>query len=430
MEKIIMKIFFEYWLDNSTLPTHAKNLFAEAVLCYKNDANRAALLLSYIGFIEIIRKRLFESPKPSDISDNEWNAKLHLLLDDNIAEQTVFDLLLRSDNKYFKLNDSIRNQIRYWRDRRNDCAHLKRNSISTSHVESFWTFLMDNINKVVVSGSEQNLLIKISHHFDETYTPLDADITPLVHEIPQSIETPNFYSFLTSALQIIHKAQDDTLFYYIFDDAKFVYTIIKDLNDEYGEIAKSVILSDATLQENLFHSYPEYLTYFKDNTEFIRSAWKTNLAKSSTQKCAATLLRNSLIPQNEIKEFIRDCAYQNENSIPKDEDFIYLSSYGYREVIDEFFDKGTKESHAFNWWVAKNQKFIKFYIKQNLIEKNDSFIDMLLSNYNSSKQNSENANIIYTSLSTLMNDIPDFMEYVQTRANHLSFDIDNIVFFF
>lgn len=214
------------------------------------------------------------------------------------------------------------------------------------------------------------MLLKIFHHFDETYTPLDADITPLVHGIPQTIETSNFHSFLTSALEIIHKAQNVTLFYYIFDDAKFVYMIMKELNDEYGEIAKNVILSDITLQENLFHSYPEYLTYFKDNNEYIRSAWKTNMSKSSTQKCAATLLRNSLILQNEIIKFIRDCAYQNKNSIPIDEDFTYLASYGYREVIDEFFDKGTKESNSFNWWITKNQKFIKFYIKQILTEEN------------------------------------------------------------
>ena len=55
---------------------------------------------------------------------------------------------------------------------------------------------------------------------------------------------------------------------------------------------------------------------------------------------------------------------------------------------------------------------------------------MLLNNYNSSKQNAENANIIYTALSSLIADIPDFMEYVQSRASYLSFDIDNIVFFF
>ena len=115
---------------------------------------------------------------------------------------------------------------------------------------------------------------------------------------------------------------------------------------------------------------------------------------------------------------------------PRGEGFTYLSSYGYREVIYEFFDKGTKESHAFNWWITKNQKFIKFYIKQNLIEKNDLFIDMLLNNNTSSKQNPKNANIIYAALSSLIADIPNFMEYVQSRANHLSFDIDNIIFFF
>ena len=64
------------------------------------------------------------------------------------------------------------------------------------------------------------------------------------------------------------------------------------------------------------------------------------------------------------------------------------------------------------------------------MKKNDLFIDMLLNNYNSSKQNAENANIIYTALSSLIADIPDFMEYVESRASYLSFDIDNIVFFF
>lgn len=425
-----MKIYFENWLDNSTLSANAKSLFSEAVICYKNNANRAALLLSYIGFIEVIRKRLLESSKPSEISDNEWNSKLRLLSDDNISEQNVFELLLRTDNKYFKLTDSTRNQIKYWRDRRNDCAHLKRNSIVNSHVEAFWTFLMDSINKIVVSGSEENLLIKISHHFDETFTPLDTDLTPLVHEIPLSIELPNFRSFLISALEIIHKAQDDTLFYYLFDDAKFIYTIMKDLSDDYGEITKNVILSDNVLQENLFHSCPDYLTFFKDNSEYIRSTWKTNLAKSPTQKCATILLRNSLIPHNEIKEFVHDCVFLNENSIPKDEDFIYLTAYGYRNLVDEIFDKGTKENYSFNWWIAKNQKFIKFYIKQNLIEKNEAFIDMLLNNFNSNKQNPENANIIYSALSSLITDVADFMKFVQDRAIQQSFDIDNILFLF
>lgn len=66
-----LKILFEKWVDDSSLSVHAKNLLNEAVICYKNNANRAALLLSYIGLIEIIRRRLLESSKPSEISEGE-----------------------------------------------------------------------------------------------------------------------------------------------------------------------------------------------------------------------------------------------------------------------------------------------------------------------------------------------------------------------
>ena len=44
-------------------------------------------------------------------------------------------------------------------------------------------------------------------------------------------------------------------------------------------------------------------------------------------------------------------------------------------------------------------------------------------NYNSSKQNAENANVIYTALSSLIANIPDFMEYVQSIAGYLSFEV-------
>lgn len=425
-----MKISFEHWLDNSNLSTHAKNLLHESVVCYKSNANRAALLLSYIGFIEIIRKRLLNSNKPSTITDGEWAMKMQYISDDDIAEQNIFDLLMRSDNKYFKLTDSIRNQIRYWKDRRNDCAHLKTNSISSSHVESFWTFLMDNINKIVVAESHDNLLAKITRHFDETYTPLDSDITPLVHEIPLSVELQDFHSFLLSALEIINRVQEETLFYYLSDDAKFVYIILRDLDERYGEIAKQIILSNDTLQENLFYYYPEYLTYFKDNKEHVRAAWKQNLEKSSTQKCATILLRNSLIPQSELHEFIRDAVLQNKDSIPKDDDLIFLSTYGYRKTVDEILDDATKKGTSYSWWVTANKKFIKFYIKYNLIEKNTTFFDMLFTNYTENTSDTENKNIIYSALSNVISESPDFMHFIQERATELSFDLDDILFLF
>lgn len=420
-----MKNNFEIWLDSANIPSFIQILFRESVLCYKASAYRGALLLAYIGFMGTIRKRLQESKRPSTVSEGEWNSKIQLLSDDDVAEQTVFELLNRSDNKYFKLTDSIRNQIRYWKDRRNDCAHLKSGTITSSHVEMLWSFVMDNINKIVVPESRDNLIVKIHRHFDETYTPVDSDITAIVLEIPKSVEITQFREFLLDALKIAKEAEEENFFDYMFADAYFLYTILVNLDAQYGEIAKSIIKNNPEVQESLFYSYPKYLTYFSEDPSFIRAAWKTYLDKVNTSKNAATLLRCKLIPTSEIKEFISDAVRRNRDSIPKDADFYYLNEYGYSKLIDEFIINGI-EKNAYEWWVQGNQKFIKFYLKQKLNYRDDSFVDALIQK--SSCVPNSNSKIIYLALSTTLNDFPEFMEYFKERAEKLSLDIDNIFF--
>lgn len=165
--RLIMKTNFEIWLEDNIYYSNVLSLLNEAVICYKVSANKAALLLSYMAFTDIIRRRLLEAKKPDKIIEGEWIQKRKLLLDDDAAEKEVFDILNRADDKYFKLNDSIRVQIRYWKDRRNDCAHLKSNPIDSVHVESFWLFLMNNINKFTVIDSGKDLLNKINLYLVE-----------------------------------------------------------------------------------------------------------------------------------------------------------------------------------------------------------------------------------------------------------------------
>lgn len=184
------------------------------------------------------------------------------------------------------------------------------------------------------------------------------------------------------------------------------------------------------MQENLFYSYPEYLTYFYDNSGFIRYSWKKYLKKVSTQKCATILLRNSLIPKAEIKEFIENCVHLNNDSLPKDDDFAFLSTYGYRDLIDEILIKATTEKFSFDWWIKENPKFIKFYIKQNFIEHNSLFFDNLLKNFDVPNHSKKNEEIIYSALSSIISEIPEFMDYIKGIAENLSFDLDNILFLF
>ncbi|NJM79738.1 MAG: hypothetical protein HC854_09145, partial [Flavobacterium sp.] len=89
----------------------------------------------------------------------------------------------------------VRQQIKYWKDRRNDCAHFKQNEINISHVEIFWSFLKSNLSKITIEGGKLNLLKKFLNHFDETKTPPDSDYTHLIKEIEHAIEINESESF-------------------------------------------------------------------------------------------------------------------------------------------------------------------------------------------------------------------------------------------
>ena len=77
-----MKLDFEIWLGDQrqTIPAAAKGIFDEAVICYKASAYRGAYILSYLGFLTIIRERLLVSGPPSSeiMSDHtKWEDRLH-----------------------------------------------------------------------------------------------------------------------------------------------------------------------------------------------------------------------------------------------------------------------------------------------------------------------------------------------------------------
>ena len=422
-----MKTNFEIWLEDNIYYSNVLSLLNEAVICYKVSANKAALLLSYMAFTDIIRRRLLEAKKPDKIIEGEWIQKRKLLLDDDAAEKEVFDILNRADDKYFKLNDSIRVQIRYWKDRRNDCAHLKSNPIDSVHVESFWLFLMNNINKFTVIDSGKDLLNKINRHFDETYTPMGTDIAPLISEIPYSVEIADFPEFLQYLYSNMQTIIEDSWF--AFDErAKTFNCMLSKLEGEYNEITKKFIYNNNELQKELFEYCPEFLTYFKDSS-MVRELWKTTLKKVNTFKIASVLLRNSLVEVDQIKEFINDCAYMNADAIPKDEDFKFLIPYGFQDKIDDFLETALTKITSLEWWVKENQKFIKFYIKYSFNMKNAKIIDLFINGY-SNTISDEKIDILYRLFSEVINDNNINLEYAKERALANKFDIDDILFIY
>lgn len=146
-----MKLNFEKWLDNSLLSGNSRSLFDSAVVCYKSNVPSAALLMSYLGFMLILKERVMKAKKPVIFPDGIWNGIIENLKNDEKWENEVLNVVRQKDkldkkgdvyqSAVFIINDNLRSQIEHWKDRRNDCAHNKDNIIISSHVETFWSTL-------------------------------------------------------------------------------------------------------------------------------------------------------------------------------------------------------------------------------------------------------------------------------------------------
>lgn len=314
------------------------------------------------------------------------------------------------------------------RDRRNDCAHLKNNPIDTAHVEAFWLFIMSNINKISVIGSQTDLMNRFIKHFDETYTPLGSDYSSLVLDIPNSVELVELDDFLVQLKNHIKKIIDEGYWFYCGEDANLFYYMLRHLEGDYYESVKRTILSDQSLINEMFNYCPEFLTHFKNNSDLIRKLWMKNLGEVRTPRVACTLLRNSIIPTKEIKEFIKHCVFNSHDIIPNEEELIFLEPYGYNEKIIYIFKTALTSESAFAWWTEKNEKFIKFFIKYNIQKKNQEFVKMCLAEYPKQIKSKQRATI-YSTLSTLIED-EVLAAFVKQCAAEISFDLEDITFMF
>lgn len=422
-----MKIDFEYWIEENLQRETTKILMNEALNCYKNSAYRATLLLSYLAFIDIVRYRLFEAKKPPEVSESEWGTNHKLLENDDKCEKIVYDLLARSDGKYFKFSDSIRTQIMYWKDRRNDCAHLKDNSINAALVEIFWLFMRCNIGKINVVGGQADLFSKIQKHFDETYTPYGTDFQYLVNEIHDSIDIGDFQPFLVGLNAFFTKLINDNWFY-MGDDTRFFYAILNTVKDRYYDVIKTFIRQNENLSSELLQVEPQFLEHYsKDYPDYVREVWKTNILKCQIGKAGCDLLRNSIIPQKEINEFIEALVYNNHDCIPSDEEIIFLSNFGYSEKVKYVLDHITKDKGTFKWWIEKNAKFLEFYIKYAFKNKLKDVIMTFVENHAST----ENANgIAYKLFTDNIEKNAENKAFAQGCCDEVGYKLDNITWIF
>ena len=319
------------WISkrNEKLSPNSKTLFEEAYLCYTVKANRASLLLSYLGFLTIIKERIISSKKKQNISIQRWDHILKELNDDDKWEKRVFEELNNSSStSIFNISPSIRKEIGYWKDRRNDCAHYKENEINHNHVEALWSFIRSNLSKITLEGGMLDLLKKITMHFDETKTPPDADYKYLLKEIDTSIEVAECEQFFTNFYNILYESTlvpSDDVFSEIFYD--MFISIEKELVKK--ELIK-FIKSSPNFDLQLIANKPQLIHELVYSAQDIREIWKSrvnssirNINRTYKYYIYSTLLINNLIPQNQIHEAMlllyENFNQESFNNLPKND---------------------------------------------------------------------------------------------------------------
>ncbi|WP_321285810.1 hypothetical protein [uncultured Sunxiuqinia sp.] len=307
-----MQLPIEQWLNEKKFSNQELKSFDEAFLCYRVKAYRAALLFSWLGFLTILKHRVLRARMPDGFRvKKNWDNMISNLRDDDKWEKEIINALLvkESTKMVFNIPASLRDQISYWRDRRNDCGHDKSNSIDYFHVEAFWSFIQSNLSRITIQGGKADLINSFLDFFDDIKTSADADITPLINRIPESVDIKELDDFWLELIEAIDGMGNFSKALSILD------AVFRDLDDNIKSSAVRYLKMDSELEEDHLHSrkdviflsnYPEYIHLFNFTSSEIRTLWKKRILGIPTGMIIlAALLRNRMIPGEDEDEAIK-----------------------------------------------------------------------------------------------------------------------------
>ncbi|MBA2853491.1 hypothetical protein HNP89_001467 [Methanococcus maripaludis] len=348
-----MKLRFEKWLEEQNFSEGAYDVFEEAIKCYRATAYRSALLMSYVGFLTIVRDKLMETKYiPKGYTEYDWKINILAPIQDGENwERNTYDKIKRADRPVINTSKDLKTQIDYWKDRRNDCAHNKRNMITYSHVESFWAFLISNIEKITVLGSIEELIIDVETFFDISKTPANEPFDKLSEKILTTVTKKD--EMMIFIPQMVHKmCTHDHANNLIWDFRN--YGLLNEL------FLKSELFSKEFIkyldENNLKHAlvdflklYPVHANILRGNNRLIREIWYSLLFEypeimilsHNSISLYCSLLRNELIPKEQLEEsFERIFSGLIDGAIGEkisEIDYTTLKEHGFFKIFDSIF---------------------------------------------------------------------------------------------
>lgn len=316
--------------------TVLRDILNDAIRCYRNGIARPALMLSYIAFIQVVRDNLLKSDMPKGFNEPRWKASMSKLRQENAWDEQVISCIKCRDNPpYFELTDSLRDDVCYWRNRRNDCAHYKDSEITLSHVAAFWVFIMDNYNKFTPIGSLMQSVNDYKRHYNVSITPKGTSTEVIFKRLCLAIKAEDdLLLFLKETDSCMEYEEQAQLLHDLLMDERHKTKVISLLTGKLKRVKMYLALKPADVSVVL-----------GNNPEMTRKFWYEDfMLFASCANVYVEMLRAKMIPQGEIKESLemllkheyKRSAFYLDNP----EDFNVLKENGLYDIfIEEYLSK-------------------------------------------------------------------------------------------
>lgn len=338
-----MEIDFEKWYKCQSFNSKIQNLFQESIICYKLNANRAAYLLSFLAFQNILWERLLTAvnTRPNNQIPKILSNRSQELQDEDKWDSVVNTMVnVSGSNKVFGIDESIRASYMHYKNLRNDCAHAKIDDFLDSHILCLWDFIKRNNRKFTVYGGNDYLMQAIRDQFDLSKTDPNKEFDDLIHLIEGTVLEIEYPSFIEE-LKTISKASTQPR--NIFDENSPIHKLvlkIADGNETFVEaLFNNFIEKDMKQLPFFFQYFPNYITAVLNNTSICRKIIYAEIDKWPVHKKGTQDFIIRALECEDISESLKQILMKNiikNGMIFQNLDFYKsLEKYGFEEVGDK-----------------------------------------------------------------------------------------------
>jgi len=366
-----MILEIEKWKAKQNFSFEVNSLFEESAICYKASAYRASLLFSYLGLMTILKNRILNSAAPTDFIEIEWRGQYqNKLLNDSNWDTFLFDLTQQTakgntPKKIFDISDDLREQVKFWKNRRNDCAHAKDQKISYYHVEAFWAFMYSNLPKLMVGGGFEGLINRINNHFDTSLTLIDEDCSTLVTEIDHAIEKKQLIDFFGQVEGIIiNHSIDITTNRHKKRHLDFWDKILKLCTDPTKDGLIEYLKANENRIEDFIQAYPQRIQELSLSSTFVKNFWTSKeVLFPRDVRVVLAMYSSRMIKEAEFPDLIDKLLKSSYIDISDSEVIRLLEELGYFKSFKKTylngddisdFNVGNRISRTIIWMIENN----------------------------------------------------------------------------